>query len=57
MGLYVKICHSVFLSWPGSDNLTGCRYPLSTCAKIRTRYNRFDKFGAVNFYQHRVNRG
>ena len=37
--------------------MTGRRYPLSTCAKIRTRYNRFEKFGADNFYQHRVNRG
>ena len=25
--------------------MTGRRYPLSTCAKISTRYNRFEKFG------------
>ncbi len=36
--------------------MAGCRYPLSTCAKIRLRYN-WQTIFTHNFYRHRVNEG
>ena len=35
--------------------MTGRRYRLSTCVKIRTRYKQSVKFAAVGAYRYRIN--